>query len=410
MFDSNRIALYHMPASHPAYTGVALQDSPLHILNCPSDVLKIIGRYLPRQDAIKFTSVCTQLFNLRFADTGVGILKAQYWERAPGSHEAISSRILIPNGREIVVRSMVRNDAPGVTALKLNFQRLGRPITTQELQAIILRLPTLVKLKNLTIESFYFPQKNIQQLFTIISQFKHLKTLTLCASLVPAEIGQFIYLQRLTITPGISYNNFPRQIGQLTSLQRLCITVSDAGLPIEIGQLHGLQKLKLTISGRASLLQIAVIQPLNLQRLTLVIDNALSLPTDINQLVHLQRLKIIGHRLTVLPAIIGPITLKSLDIRTPKLSCVAVEIGPFPFLQSLRIVGEFNTLSSEISQLSCLEEVSISSPYLIGLPDEMSQLSQLRKLTIIGNYLAPELRTAIAQLKLQGIKVEIVKP
>lgn len=240
---ANVISVYpiHSVTSHSDFT----------LLSCPSDILTRIGRGLSIPDAINYTSVCTQLFNLRFIDTGFGVLDAQCWRRVPQIHEVISSRSLVPNGREIVERRRVKNDAPVFNTLTLNFEQR---ITDKELETLITRLYFLIRLQKIAIDCAQLPQIGLFQrgIFrllevstTVMLSLSDLTLSNLSVEVSPPLfrlLSQFSSLQNLVITG--NFSTLPPELGQLSQLQNLTITAPNLlMLPPEIVHLSKLKSL-----------------------------------------------------------------------------------------------------------------------------------------------------------------------
>lgn len=374
----NAILPYRIDMKAPA------QGAFNHILNCPADILSLIGRCLSRPDAIAFTSVCTKLFNLRFADTSFGIIDSQRWSRVPDSHEAISSKISLPEWGERAGGRMLRNDAPGFTALTLAFKNkktasidtkfwsnlegcFKNCLSEQNLDEVILRLPKLNRLKKIEIDCTILPKQGIYRLLeTMITGLLPISSLSL-SKIVETDISsnlfkimsQFGLLENLMITKTTT----PRTFDMLYSNQR----VNEIIFPPEIGLLSMLHTLTIK--------KICV----------------MSLPAELGQLSNLHSLIIDDNRLTSLPTTLGQLTnLRELRLQTDSLIALLPTIGQLSNLQSLTMRNDtLSSLSSELFQLHNLRTLIIQIRHLTSLPAEIGQLSNLHSLTIEDNNLMP---------------------
>lgn len=303
------------------------QPSNAFILRSPPDVLRLIGKWLPRQDAIVFTSVCIQLFYLRFADTGYGILNAQYWRRLPRANEVLHSTFMMlwDQGR-IVARKMVRNDAPGIMELTLDFT--DSYISARAIDNVVSNLKKLSKLctlhmncERLSTVACLFLQTvfEVSPFFSDLTLY-YLSDDTLFDIFGKIEQRHMSQLHNLTITG--EFTAIPDRIGQCTDLKRLTIKSRYlSNIPVEIGQL------------------------LNLQCLKILGHYFSSLPSALGQLSNLQKLHITGHSLTALPIAIGQLDqLQRLTIEANCLAFLPVEIARCNELKNLTINGN-NLLS-----------------------------------------------------------------
>lgn len=407
-----------LPPFHPAYTNPPVASHCSHIQHnlFPEDVLKIIGRFLPRQDAISFTVTCVKLFNLRIQENGTGILQAHWWKRVPDPTEMINS-IIHPTRRRIDHGNMGNTRSSILNELTLEFES---DLSVQQLDHLIQRLKELSRLKELTIDCAYLSRETIVKLLCVAVSLP-LSDLNLLNLIDPITIQSldFLILNRrsLNITLVINCNRLPlERVFPLSTLTNISLFLSDLTLLnlsdnissdffTKIGSLKKLHSL--TVEGDFTALPDEISHLTHLQSLSINAECLLSLPSTIGQLTSLRILTITGNTLTSLPnEIVRLVELSSLTIdayhvtslppmfdglhKLQNLMINANTFDPFPEeivqlsrLRNFEILGndvEFS--SSNIYHFDHLQSLTIDALYLENLPIWLSLLNNLEKLTI----------------------------
>jgi internalin A len=183
-------------------------------------------------------------------------------------------------------------------------------------------------------------------------------------------------------------------------------------LPSEIGQLINLEKLNLRYNQLTSLPR-EIGKLTNLNFLYLYGNKLVSLPSEIGQLVNLKILNVNGNKLISLPKEIGQlINLITLNIHSNNLRSLPVEIGQLTHLSELNLDGNFSlSLAAEIRVKGCREIIDFYKQQL----EHETDLLYEAKLLILGEggagktTLAKKIQFSDYQLKeensTQGIDV-----
>lgn len=185
-------------------------------------------------------------------------------------------------------------------------------------------------------------------------------------TVLPPEIGQLCYLERLTIVNN-RLSAIPSEIGQLKNLRYLTLNNVDINsLPPEIGQLSQLEFLSATG------------------------NNLSTLPMEIGQLNALQTMDLSANRLNAIPASLGQlVNLRALDLQDNRITDIPAQIGSLASLENLNLASnDFIAMPPEIGQLSNLRELMLEKGKLRSLPDEIGQLGKLNSLVIARNDLS----------------------
>lgn len=394
-------------STHDINSASISQDSKLHIVNWPHDILRLVGRLMPRKDAISFTSTCVLLFTLRYKAGGHGILYAQRWKRIPNSPGAIRSALNLEN-RTTVDWHTIKNYAPAISAVTLDFNTFS---SQRELASLVANLKDLVRLTTLNIHCPGLNKAHIIALLLTVFELNNLQSLTIFTdklTTLPTGLEKLKRLQSLLIN--VFYlTRLPAELGQLQHLQSLTINAKKlTTLPAELAQLQSLQNLTVK-SYSLTTLPAELGQLTNLQNLFIEAPELATLPSELGQLQMLQILKVTTPCLKTLPAELGQLqNLQSLTIDSHSLTTLPAELGQLQSLQSLTLwTSRLTTLPSELGLLQNLKSIHIFAKNLTNLPPEFGQLQSLQILTIYKGCIFP---AEMNYLKERGVIKIIIPP
>lgn len=360
------------------------------ILVCPSSILVLIGCLLPNQDAINFTSVCTQLFNLRFEERGHGILHAQCWSRMPKPNEIISSKIIFPDWQDREGGRMLRNDTPGLTALTIDYHRSPHLLNTPNANAIAERLKQLSKLTALRLNCYHFQVEEILLLLERVMQ---------AIQKTRRDALPFFDLTLFGLSEQKALPIF-KKIELFRNVQSVNIQVDHLfSFPVDLCQLIGLQSLTLKVNDGISFLPGAINQLTNLRHLSVHAPALTAMPPEVGQLECLQRLTISGKMLVSLPAELGQLrNLQSLTIDAD-LRQLPLALFELRDLQHLTLISRqretspeyrpnhSDSLPAELGQFEHLQSLTINDRWLTALPAALSQLCSLKSFALTAERL-----------------------
>jgi len=225
----------------------------------------------------------------------------------------------------------------------------------------------------------------VAQMFLIVRIREQDTNRRICRLILPEISSTFlptsiIRLDALeTLNLGKWTKKLPRWIGKLKSLKMLRIAVYEQHLlPEEIGDLTNLEQLQVIGQSRAQF-PASMKKLKNLKMMRISIEH---LPTDIENLKHLEALHI-GPNIRSLPPSIGNLkNLKKLDLYAARLRFLPDEIGNLTSLEVLNLEYSFlRSLPHSIGNLKSLKYLNLSRMHArIVLPDEIGNLRNLNDL------------------------------
>jgi|GEM_PF-1187348 len=213
---------------------------------------------------------------------------------------------------------------------------------------------------------------------------------------LPADLGNFYYLDSLNLVGNAISGGIPSELGQLDSLRTLNLRLNQLSgtIPSALGQIDSLQSLDLSANQLTGSIPAGLSQIDSLRRLDLSVNQLNgSIPAAMGNLTALEHLNLRENQLSgTIPLSFQNLTsLSFLDLAFNNLSgAIPKELGNLSVLQSLII--DFNnftgTIPPELGNLTNLESLYLGGNHLAGMvPTELSNLVSLNTFNIQQNLL-----------------------
>lgn len=232
------------------------------------------------------------------------------------------------------------------------------------------------------------------------------------SSTIPSEIGLLVNLGSLSFRGNDLNGTIPSEIGNLVNLQSLDLSTNKISgvIPESVGSLGGLQLLDLSRNDFTGQLPLTFGQLVKLEQLQLA-ENSISgaIPTGMGQMSLLERVNLDDNQFSSLPTEIGNLVLLQRFSAANNLirGVLPSQIGNLMLLVSLRLNDNSltGTIPSELGNLIELrDELDLSGNQLSGpLPATLSQLVFLRNMLLYDNLLTGSVPDAFSALRRLGV-------